>query len=158
MSEDKIFTIDIDKVLRDKAGKKSRRIPRFVVNWLKRIIHQDEINEFLHREGDRQGVEWLEDCIGFLDMRLDIRGLENLPRPDDGKRYTFVSNHPLGGQDGVALGAILGKQYNGHIKYLVNDLLMNLHGLAPLCIPINKTGAQNRRFPAMVEGIGRAHV
>lgn len=151
MSEDKIFTIDIDKVLRDKAGKKSRRIPRFVVNWLKRIIHQDEINEFLIREGDRQGVEWLEDCVGFLDMKLDIRGLENLPRPDDGKRYTFVSNHPLGGQDGVALGAILGKQYDGRIKYLVNDLLMNLHGLAPLCIPINKTGAQNRRFPAMVE-------
>ena len=64
---------------------------------------------------------------------------------------TFVSNHPLGGQDGVALGYILGKHYNGNVRYLVNDLLMNLHGLAPLCIPINKTGSQSRDFPKMVE-------
>ena len=28
---------------------------------------------------------------------------------------------------------------------------MNLPGLAPLCIPINKTGKQSRNFPAMVE-------
>ena len=37
------------------------------------------------------------------------------------------------------------------MKYLVNDLLMNLRGLAPLCIPINKTGKQSRDFPRMVE-------
>ena len=37
------------------------------------------------------------------------------------------------------------------MKYMVNDLLMNLHGLAPLCIPINKTGKQAKDFPKMVE-------
>lgn len=84
----------------------------------------------------------------FLDVTLDIHGQENLP--EDGL-CTFVSNHPLGGQDGIALGYLLGKHYNGRIKYLVNDLLMNLHGLAPLCIPINKTGSQSRDFPRMVE-------
>lgn len=151
MDDSKIFRIDIDKVLRDKAGDKSGRVPRFVVSWLKRIVHQDEINAFLEEEGDKQGVPWLEDCVKFLDMTLDVQGAENLPLPDDGRRYTFVSNHPLGGQDGVALGALLGRRYDGRVKYLVNDLLMNLHGLAPLCIPINKTGAQSRRFPAMVE-------
>lgn len=84
----------------------------------------------------------------FLDAKVEIKGLENLP--ENGK-CTFVSNHPLGGQDGVALGYILGKHYNGNVRYLVNDLLMNLHGLAPLCIPINKTGSQSRDFPKMVE-------
>ncbi|MEG1581470.1 MAG: glycerol acyltransferase, partial [Bacteroidaceae bacterium] len=69
----------------------------------------------------------------------------------DEKLYTFVSNHPLGGEDGVALGAILGRHYKGRVKYLVNDLLMNLRGLAPLCIPINKTGSQSKQFPLMVE-------
>lgn len=151
MDDSKIFRIDIDKVLRDKAGDKAGRVPRFVVSWLKRIVHQDEINAFLEEEGDKQGVPWLEDCVKFLDMTLDVQGAENLPLPDDGRRYTFVSNHPLGGQDGVALGALLGRRYDGRVKYLVNDLLMNLHGLAPLCIPINKTGVQSRRFPAMVE-------
>ena len=62
-----------------------------------------------------------------------------------------MSNHPLGGVDGVALGSIIGRKYDSRFRYLVNDLLMNLPGLAPLCIPINKTGSQSRNFPAMVE-------
>ena len=151
MDETKIFRIDIEQVVRDKAGAHAGHIPGFVISWLKRIIHQDEINAFLEKEGDKQGVPWLDDCVEFLKMKLDVQGLENLPAPDDGRRYTFVSNHPLGGQDGVALGALLGHHYAGRVKYLVNDILMNLHGLAPLCIPINKLGGQNRSFPAMVE-------
>lgn len=148
MGENSIFLIDIDKVLRDKAGKKANRIPRFLVSYLKHIVHQDEINVFLKSVADKTGVDFLEACMEFLDIKLEVRGIENLP-PD--RLCTFVSNHPLGGQDGIALGYILGKHYNGRIKYLVNDLLMNLHGLAPLCIPINKTGAQSRDFPKMVE-------
>lgn len=143
-------TLDIDRVLRDKLGSRARFVPRILVNYLKRIIHQDELNEFITGEGDKQGVPWLLDCVEYLDMKLDVRGAENLPAPD-APPCTFVSNHPLGGQDGVALGAVLGKHYDGRIKYLVNDLLMNLYGLAPLCVPINKTGAQSRQFPAMVE-------
>lgn len=151
MDDKKFFTIDIEQIIQDKAGAKAKYVPGFVIAWLKRIVHQDELNAFLEQEGDKQGVPWLDDCVKFLDMKLDIHGLENLPAPDTGRHYTFVSNHPLGGQDGVALGAILGGAYEGRIKYLVNDLLMNLHGLAPLCIPINKVGHQSRRFPAMVE-------
>ena len=51
----------------------------------------------------------------------------------------------------MALGSIIGRHYDGNFRYLVNDLLMNLPGLAPVCIPINKTGRQGRDFPAMVE-------
>lgn len=145
------FTLNVEDIIRGKAGDKARYVPRFVVNWLKRILHQDELNVFLREEGDKQGVPWLWDCVGFLDMRLQVRGIHHLPPADTERKYTFVSNHPLGGQDGVALGAILGRQYGGHVKYLVNDLLMNLHGLAPMCVPINKTGKQSRQFPAMVE-------
>ena len=151
MAENESFRIDIEKVLQSKAGEKAKRIPRFVIAWLKKIIHQDFINEFLEQEGDKQGVEWLEDCLAYLGTTLDVQGLENLPSADDGRLYTFVSNHPLGGQDGVALGALLGRHYDGRVEYLVNDLLMNLPGLAPMCIPINKTGSQSRQFPAMVE-------
>ena len=97
MNENKIFKIDIDEVLRNKAGRKAGRVPRFVVAWLKRIIHQDEINVFLEREGDKQGVPWLNDCVDFLGMKLDVKGIENLPPADNGRLYTFVSNHPLGG-------------------------------------------------------------
>lgn len=144
-------TIDIEKILKGKLGSKAKFVPGFLVNWLKRIAHQNEVNAFLWESRDKKGVEWLEECVRYLDMTLEIEGKENLPSPDDGRLYTFVSNHPLGGEDGVALGAIIGRHYDGRFRYLVNDLLMNLPGLAPLCIPINKTGHQSRNFPAMVE-------
>ena len=145
------FQIDIDEILRSKAGPKAKRIPRFIVAWLKRRLHQDQVNDFLRIIGDKEGVPWLKGCLDFLDTKLEVKGLENLPSDADGRRFTFVSNHPLGGQDGVALRYVLGTHYDGRIKYLVNDLLMFLPGLAPLCIPINKTGKQSRQFPAMVE-------
>lgn len=144
-------TIDIDNILESKMGARKKYVPRPLVALLKHIVHQDEVNEFLWASRGKTGVEWLEECVSYLDMTLNIKGEENLPGKDDGRLYTFVSNHPLGGQDGVALGAIIGRHYDGRFRYLVNDLLMNLPGLAPLCIPINKTGNQSRSFPAMVE-------
>lgn len=132
-------------------GDKAKWVPAPLVKWLKHILHQDEVNGFLWESRNLSGVDWLEACVRYLDMTLDIAGKENLPAKDDGKLYTFVSNHPLGGVDGVALGAIIGRHYDGNFRYLVNDLLMNLPGLAPVCIPINKTGNQSRNFPAMVE-------
>ena len=144
-------TIDIDKILSDKLGAKAKFVPGFLVAWLKRIVHQDKVNAYLWESRHLVGTEWLEECVRYLDATLDIVGAENLPAKDDGRLYTFVSNHPLGGEDGVALGAIIGRHYDGRFRYLVNDLLMNLPGLAPVCIPINKTGKQGRDFPKMVE-------
>lgn len=144
-------TIDVGEILRSKMGAKARFVPSPLVSWLKRIAHQDEVNKFLWDNRELVGTPWLEECVRYLDMTLEIEGEENLPPKDDGKLYTFVSNHPLGGIDGVALGSIIGRKYDDKFRYLVNDLLMNLPGLAPLCIPINKTGNQSRNFPAMVE-------
>ncbi len=144
-------TIDLDLILHDKLGERMRYIPRFVINYLKRVIHQDEVNGFLAESKHETGVEWLEHCVRYLDMTLEVEGAEHLPAKDDGKLYTFVSNHPLGGIDGVALGAVIGRYYDGRFRYLVNDLLLNLPGLKPVSIGINKTGKQSKNFPAMVE-------
>ena len=135
MTDDSLFLIDIDNILRTKAPKYYKYIPKFIISYLKKIVHQEEINVFLRESKDRLGVDFLEASLDFLDAKVEVKGAENLP---EGGLYTFVSNHPLGGQDGVALGYVLGKHYNGKVKYLVNDLLMNLRGLAP-------------SFPKMVE-------
>ena len=148
LADDSLFLIDIDKVLREKAPKHYKYIPKFVVSYLKRIVHQEELNVFLRESKDKVGVDFLKACLEFLDADIVVKGEENLPTEG---LYTFVSNHPLGGQDGVALGYVLGSFYKGKVKYMVNDLLMNLQGLAPLCIPINKTGKQAKDFPRMVE-------
>jgi len=144
-------TIDIDAILKGKMGAKAKWVPSPLKAWLKRIVHQDEVNRFLWESRDKTGTPWLRECVNYLQMTLKVTGAENLPPKDDGRLYTIVSNHPLGGADGVALGAIIGEHFDSRFRYLVNDLLMNLPGLAPLCIPINKTGKQGRDFPAMVD-------
>ncbi len=149
MSENPNFIseIDLDSIVRSRAGSKAKYIPKFVISWLKKVVHQDFINEYLRR--GYVGVDFCKHGVEYLGADVTIEGRENLP--DDGRLYTFVSNHPLGAIDGVTLGWVIGEHYDGKIKYLVNDLLMNLKGLAPLCVPINKLGKQSRNFPAMVE-------
>lgn len=148
MAEKEDFLIDVEKILRSKAGDKAKYIPSFIISYLKRIVHQDEVNFHLNNTKDKVGVDFLEATLNYLDAKVEVEGVENLPT--DGL-CTFVSNHPLGGLDGISLGYILGKHYDGRIKYIVNDLLMNLPGLAPLCIPVNKTGNQSRDLPRMIE-------
>ena len=153
-------TIDIEKILTSKLGGKARLVPRCLINWLRKIAHEDQVNQFLYDHRDEVGTQWLTSTVEYLKMHITIEGEENLPSKDDGKLYTFVSNHPLGGQDGVALGSIIGRHYDGRFRYLVNDLLMNLPGLRPVCVGINKTGKQSRDFPRMVEAAfqGNDHI
>ena len=138
--------LDLEKVIESKAGKKARYIPKFIIRWFKKFIHLDFINEYL-KEG-YIGVEFCENTLEYLGVELEVHGLEELPK--DGRKYTFVSNHPLGAIDGVTLGALIGRAYDGKVKYLLNDLLMNLRGMAPLGIPINKLGGQARNLPRLI--------
>lgn len=147
MSESIEKTIDIDKILKSKMGSKVKFVPRFLVSWLKKIIHEDEVNRFLWESRGLSGTEWLTECVRYLKMDVEIVGLENLPDKNDGKLYTFVSNHPLGGQDGVCLGSIIGKHYDGRFRYLVNDLLLNLSGFETCKYRHQQDGSPESRFP-----------
>ena len=134
------MAIDLDKIVAAKA--KGKKIPQFLVNGMKRLLHVDYINEYLTQ--GYSGVEFCTNAIKFLDVTLDVRGFDKFDTSGQTK-YTFVSNHPLGGIDGVALGGIVGEAFDGKIRYLVNDLLMNLKGLAPLCVGVNVMGKDQDR-------------
>lgn len=141
--------LDIEKVILSRAGEKGKYIPKFIIRWFEKFMHLDYINGFL-KEG-YMGVEFCEKGLEYLGVEIEVKGLENLPK--DGRAYTFVSNHPLGAIDGVTLGAIIGKEYDGKIKYLMNDLLMNLKGMAPLGVPVNKLGSQARNLSKLVNEV-----
>lgn len=160
-SESEAFKVDIDKVLKDKMGAKAKYVPRPLVSWLKHIIHQDWLNGYLCGNGSgKEGMEWLDGVVEYVGVGLKVQtkvgdkilpGFDALPSNEGGRYFTIVSNHPLGGQDGIALGSIVCHKYDSKMVYLVNDILMNFKGLAPLCVPINKTGRNSRNFPKMVE-------
>ena len=63
-------TIDLDVILKNKMGDKAKWVPSPLVNWLKRVIHQDQVNAFLWESRELTGTPWLEACVKYLEMTL----------------------------------------------------------------------------------------
>lgn len=146
MKHEQPIKIDIAKVLKTKAPK--TKVPRFIVNYLRRIVHEDEFNIFFEQNPGLKNLDFIEAAFKYMDVTTEIEGKENLP-PKEGK-YIFASNHPLGGLDGVATGYLLGKEYDGKIRFFSNDLLMNLHPLRDMFVPVNKVGSQSKGHAEMM--------
>ncbi|MBF0649316.1 1-acyl-sn-glycerol-3-phosphate acyltransferase [Dysgonomonas sp. GY75] len=134
--------LNLDKVLEEKAPKIYNKIPRFIINYLKRKVHIDELNEILRIYADKEGVDFMQAVVGYFNLTLEVNGLENIPQD---RRFIFASNHPLGGLDGICLSAIIGEKYNKKIKYVVNDVLYFIRNLQPIFLPVNKYGRQSKQ-------------
>lgn len=143
----KLVKIDVDSVLRTRLPKHYRYIPRFVVRWLERTICQDRLNTILEKMADKNSVDAATAALDEMGITVTASGLDELP---DG-RYMFVSNHPLGGLDGLALISFLGNRYAHKIKFLVNDLLMAVVPLRGVFLPVNKYGHQSREAAAEIK-------
>ena len=57
-SINKDLFIDIDAVIASKSKRLAKFTPKFVVNWVKRIVHQDELNEILKFSNGAIDVEF----------------------------------------------------------------------------------------------------
>lgn len=134
--------IDIGAILKQKAPKLSRWTPRWVVSWLRRTVHEEEINHILESYWSLPPQQFIQACFREWGIGYSIEGLDQL---DSSGRYLFVSNHPFGGMDGMMLADKLIDRF-GDARVVVNDLLMNLEPLRPLWIPVNKHGAQNADY------------
>lgn len=134
--------INLHRILRDRLpGKINRFLPGFAISALERIIRQRELNEMLRVGFPLEGSGFADRILRHLDIEVDVVGLDNLPEG----RYMFAGNHPLGGLDGIALIAVLGEKYGDDgIRFLVNDLLMNVEPLRKVFLPVNKFGSQGR--------------
>ena len=140
MSQTEYVSVNVRDILHYKAPNK--KIPDFLIRYLERIVHQDEINLILEKFGDLYGTDFMEQAVHYLGINLEIHGLYELPEG----RFTFAGNHPLGGIDGMATGLAISKRYPVQgIKFLSNDLLSNIDNLLPLFVPVNKIGNQSQR-------------
>lgn len=146
LTQDTKKYIDIEQVLKTKAP--SKKIPRFLINYLKKIVHEDELNHILTIYKDKDGVDFMTELIDYFDLKFELFGIENIP--EEG-RFIFASNHPLGGLDGICLSALIGKRFNGNIRYPVNDLLLFIPNLRSIFIPINKHGKQSKKAALLTD-------
>jgi len=142
MEKSSVPLVNVRAVIRAKSPTLERYLPSFVIRYLERILHQDEINEIITLYGHLSGVPVAVASLEYLRVNSQPIGLENVPT--DG-RYVFVSNHPLGGLDGLVLIKTLGQHFSD-IKFIVNDLLLNLTPLESVFVPVNKHGRQSAAY------------
>jgi len=144
-----IKRIDIDEMLRIKAPGAHKFIPRFAINWVKKIVHENDINDFLSKNGEKRGLDFINASIERLGADIIIKGIENIPLRGG---YIFASNHPLGGLDGLAVIYSIAK-VRTDIKFFVNELLLSLENLDTILVPVNINGNSTRPMLETVDKI-----
>ena len=135
---------DIRAIIKRKAP--NAHVPGFLIRYLERIVHIKQMNAFLRTHTTERDYDFIR---VVLDEELDgctatIEGKENIPTDD--RPVIFVSNHPLGGLDGMLIAQAI---HDAHasirpLKVIVNDLLMHMEPLAGLWAPVNKVGRLSR--------------
>lgn len=132
------YTINVEKMLKAKFGPKT---PKLLIWYAKKILHEEWLNNFF--KIGYTGIDFAEQVLKYLNVTIQIEGLENLRK--DGTRYTLAGNHALGGVDAINAVAVFGRYFDGNIRCMVNDFLMNLHQLDGLMIAVNKVSHTQAR-------------
>ena len=139
---------DIEAIIRRKAP--HARVPRFVIRYLERITHVKRMNTFLREHPNLQGYDFIRTVVSEeLGCSATIEGTDNLPT--DSKPVIYVSNHPLGGLDGMIIAQMIhdnrvsgladeGVSGERPLKVIVNELLMYMEPINSLWAPVNKVG------------------
>jgi putative hemolysin len=139
--------IDVKEIFKSKNPSLVKWLPTFIFSYIKRVIHQDDINKFMSTYGHLQGLDFVDAIIKDFGVTVNIKGTENIPvdRP-----VIFAANHPLGGLDGIAFMHVLGR-YRSDLRFLVNDILTNIKNFEPLFVPVNKHGSQAKEAAKTIE-------
>jgi putative hemolysin len=149
-----IRPIDIKGLFAEKNPKLARLIPGFVYRYIHHIMHIDEVNEIIARYGQQRGVDFVHNTVRYFDVEQEVIGMENVPETG---RFIFVSNHPLGGFDSLLLMSNVHRRL-GDLKFLVNDVLMQITPLRDVFVPINKHGTNSREAARYIEEQYRSDV
>ena len=133
------YLLDVNEVLGPKLVKK---LPRFVINFFKRRIHQDEINDCIMKAEHYRGAGFFDEALKYVGITFIIRGEENL---DHEKKYLFAGNHPLGGPEALIIGSVFRRIYGDGFMVPANHLLANMKPLKEFFVPVRVFGARQSR-------------
>jgi putative hemolysin len=147
-SENEKF-IDVEKAIGGKNPALLKLLPKFVLKYIKRTIHQNELNNAVFRYKNRLGHDFVNAAMEEFGVKTKVIGAENIPAEGG---VIMTANHPLGGLDGIAFMDVVG-DYRKDIKFFVNDLLMALKNFDPIFIPVNKLGRNSPEYIQRFEEI-----
>lgn len=144
--------IDVENVIAGKNPGLLKILPRFILSYIKKVLHEDEVNDFISRQGDKYDIAFANEIIKEFGVTIISTGKENIPKTGG---IVLASNHPLGGVDGVALIKMIG-EVRPDIKFFANDILMNIKNLSGVFVPVNKHGRHSSENIATIEKMYRS--
>lgn len=139
--------IDVDKVIKQKIPKFYKFIPPFIISYIKKILHQEELNRILYKNRNYNGLEFVNVMSKNFKLKFDIFGYDNIP-PNN--KYIFAANHPIGALESYGFIKTVGDKYP-KLRILVNDVLLTIKNFEPLFVPINKYGGQAKESVKLIE-------
>lgn len=139
MKENEKF-IDVKKVFEGKSSKWSKLMPNFAIEYLRKIVHEDDINGFLENYSELKGPDFLNAYEKNYNVGFNTVAEELVPKD---QQFIFAANHPLGGHDGVLLIKAVTEKF-GPGRAIINDLLLHIKPLREYFIGVNKTGLHSK--------------
>jgi putative hemolysin len=146
---DKKKFIDVEQVLHSKAPKVKKWMPGFVLGWLKRKLHEDEINEIMHELRDVRELEFNKRGLEKFGANIQVVNHHFVPKTGG---IIVAANHPLGGLDGMALIKAVG-DVRSDVRFVVNDVLDNLKNYGRVFVGVNKISSTSARSLRVMENI-----
>ncbi|MCW3105259.1 MAG: Glycerol acyltransferase [Bacteroidetes bacterium] len=134
--------INIEKAIASKNPKLLKFLPGFLLRYIKRTIHEDELNDAIYRYRDHHEIELVNAAMEEFGANINVQGAENIPKAGG---VIMAANHPLGGLDGIAFMKAAG-MYRKDIRFFVNDLLMALQNFGSIFVPVNKHGRNSADY------------
>ncbi len=103
--------------------------------FLMKVTRLSSINEFYQDHKHLKGTAFLDAILEHYQIKFEIPEEDYKRLPKDGA-YITISNHPLGGIDGVLLLKLL-LQHREDFKIIANFLLYRIEPMAPYIMPVN---------------------
>jgi len=141
--------IDVEKIFRTKNPRLARHIPGFVFRWIKKTLHESEINGFLREEKSTTGAAFACNILSAFGVHHDGDGHKYLPAEGGA---IVAANHPLGGMDGMII-LCQAARARQDVSFIVNDILLNLPQFNDVFIGVNKTGTKGREQLKKIEEV-----
>ncbi|MFN3556797.1 MAG: 1-acyl-sn-glycerol-3-phosphate acyltransferase [Bacteroidales bacterium] len=130
------LVLDLDSWIKGSTSIFFRALPPFLIQYLKRVVRQDEINILHNRHHDKMGMEYVNALL--IDFKINIR-IHNEHLLEKADRCIFVANHPLGGADSLSLLHCIHK-LKGKVVSPSNQFFNYCPNLRPLIVGVNVFG------------------
>jgi len=139
--------IDLEAILEQYAPPYWRRLPleirKIIIQLFHRLLSIDSMEKFLNEHRGVRGFNLIDDLFDSLEVSFLVSSREMERIPPSGK-VVCISNHPLGGLDGLVILKVI-HEVRPDVRIVANNILLTLDALTDLFLPIDVFSGLNTR-------------